>query len=662
MSDRVGQLLGNYRLVRLLGRGGFAQVYLGEHVRLGTQAAIKVLSTQLAAGDVQLFLTEARTIARLEHPHIIRILDFDIEQDIPFFVMSYAPNGTLRQRYPRGERLPRERIRVYLKQAADALQYAHDARMIHRDIKPENILLGRQGEILLSDFGIAVIAHTSRSERPQDIVGTLPYMAPEQIQGRPRPASDQYALGITVYEWFCGHPPFRGTTAEVAMQHLHADLPPLHEQLPDIPPAVEAVIHRALEKDPRQRFASVREFAAAFDMAYQAAWPQRTVAPSPLVIQSASQEPLQTSFHALPTAGEHISLPPPSRDRAGCSRRALLWGLVGLAGLAGAGGAVAWVTLARQPLAHQPSMGDTLLVYTGHQAPVTTVAWSPGGDRLASGSQDQTVQVWDASSGAHPLIYRGIPTNINTVAWSPLPADPRIASAGGNDFFQGNDQVQIWNAITGANILAYRNYTQPVRSVAWSPNGSHIASGGEDRIVQIWDAGSGNFIRLYNGHKGAVNAIAWSPDGKRIASASDDRTVQVWDAQSASQRFSLLHTNTVNAVAWSPDGTQIVSAIGNAFFGGEHNAQTWDATKGTPIRTYQGHSSPVNSVAWSPDGKRIASASSDKTVRIWEAGDGSLLFIYRGHTLGVADVAWSPDGRYIASAGADGTVRVWRAS
>src|SRR5579883_2834672 len=85
VSDRVGQLLGNYRLVRLLGQGGFAQVYLGEHVRLGTQAAIKVLSTQLAAGDVQLFLTEARTIARLEHPHIIRILDFDIEQDIPFF-------------------------------------------------------------------------------------------------------------------------------------------------------------------------------------------------------------------------------------------------------------------------------------------------------------------------------------------------------------------------------------------------------------------------------------------------------------------------------------------------------------------------------------------------------------------------------------------------
>src|SRR5258708_8454203 len=152
MHNRVGQQLGNYRLVRLLGRGGFAQVYLGEHLRLGTQAAIKLLSTHLAEGDVENFLAEARTIARLEHPHIIRILDFDVEQDIPFLVMSYAPNGTLRQCYPRGTRLPLDIILTYLKQAADALQYAHDAKLIHRDIKPENMLLGRHNEILLRDL------------------------------------------------------------------------------------------------------------------------------------------------------------------------------------------------------------------------------------------------------------------------------------------------------------------------------------------------------------------------------------------------------------------------------------------------------------------------------------------------------------------------------
>src|SRR5438309_7257222 len=106
MVDRVGQQLGNYRLVRLLGQGGFADVYLGEHVYLETQAAIKVLHTQLAREDIEQFRIEARTIARLEHPYIVRVLDFGVEGSTPFLVMSYAPNGTLRQRHPKGTRLP----------------------------------------------------------------------------------------------------------------------------------------------------------------------------------------------------------------------------------------------------------------------------------------------------------------------------------------------------------------------------------------------------------------------------------------------------------------------------------------------------------------------------------------------------------------------------
>jgi len=186
MADSVGQRLGNYRLVSLLGQGGFAQVYLGEHQRLGTQAAIKLLSTHLSDDEVEKFLAEARIIARLEHPHIIRILDFDVEQDVPFLVMSYAPNGTMRRRYPKGTRLPLDIILTYLKQAADALQYAHVAKLIHRDIKPENMLLGRHNEMLLSDFGIAIVAHSSRSQSMQEIIGTISYMAPEQIQGKPR--------------------------------------------------------------------------------------------------------------------------------------------------------------------------------------------------------------------------------------------------------------------------------------------------------------------------------------------------------------------------------------------------------------------------------------------------------------------------------------------
>src|SRR5436853_3450870 len=231
MADRTGQQLGNYRLTRLLGRGGFAEVYLGEHRRLKTQAAIKVLHTQLADSDVESFLKEAQFIANLEHPHIVRILDFDVEESTPFLVMSYAPNGTLRQLHPKDTVLPLPAVVSYIKQIADALQYAHDEKLIHRDIKPENMLLGRRNEILLSDFGIAIVAQSSRYQGTQDMAGTIAYMAPEQIQAHPRPASDQYSLAIVVYEWLTGERPFHGSFTEIAIKHSVVPPPHLREKV-----------------------------------------------------------------------------------------------------------------------------------------------------------------------------------------------------------------------------------------------------------------------------------------------------------------------------------------------------------------------------------------------------------------------------------------------
>src|SRR5437660_1698149 len=139
MTNRVGQQLGNYRLIRLLGEGGFAEVYLGEHLHLNTLAAIKVLHTRLSEQEVEQFREEARTIAHLDHPNIIRVLDFGVEGKTPFLVMGYAPNGTLQQRHPHGEQVPLPLVVSYVKQVAKALQYAHDRRLIHRDVKPGNM-------------------------------------------------------------------------------------------------------------------------------------------------------------------------------------------------------------------------------------------------------------------------------------------------------------------------------------------------------------------------------------------------------------------------------------------------------------------------------------------------------------------------------------------
>ncbi len=263
MVDRTGQQFGNYRLVSLLGRGGFAEVYLGEHIHLNTQAAIKILSTQLISTDLQAFMQEARTLVALEHPNIVRVLDCGIESETPFLVMVYAPNGTLRQQHPKGTRVPLSNLLSYISQVASALQYAHDRQLVHRDVKPENMLIGRDGELLLSDFGIAVISSTSTSQHTKASTGTASYMAPEQIMGKPRKASDQYALGITVYEWLSGGYPFGGSFPELCAQHLYASPPSLAQIDLSIPVELENVVIKALAKDPENRFPSVQDFATA---------------------------------------------------------------------------------------------------------------------------------------------------------------------------------------------------------------------------------------------------------------------------------------------------------------------------------------------------------------------------------------------------------------
>ena len=269
MADRTGQQLGNYRLLHLLGRGGFADVYLGEHVHLNTLAAIKVLDTHLSSEDLEQFRNEARTIARLEHPNIVRVLDFGVVDTVPYLVMSYAPGGSLRQHHLPGTRLPLATVIVYVTQVASALDYAHEQKVMHRDVKPENMLLGRNREVLLSDFGLAVGTYSSSHEGIRDSSGTIAYMAPEQARGKPRPASDQYALAVAVFEWLCGTRPFDGTYAEIAMQHVLHVPPSLCHFAPEISLEVEVVVLKALAKDPHQRFSTVQAFADALEHAHQ---------------------------------------------------------------------------------------------------------------------------------------------------------------------------------------------------------------------------------------------------------------------------------------------------------------------------------------------------------------------------------------------------------
>jgi predicted ATPase/DNA-binding CsgD family transcriptional regulator len=267
MIDQTKQRLGNYRLLHILGKGSFADVYLGKHIYLKHEVAIKVHDGRMDEEALEHFLEKVGHWRKLSHPHIIRILDVGIQDDVPYFIMEYAPGGTLRERYSQGKRLPLPTIISYVKALASALDYAHAHQCIHRDLKPENVLLGENDHLLLSDFVVALPLFQSDSMSPQSIGGTLAYMAPEQIRGQPCTASDQYALAVMVYEWITGNRPFSGSAAELCGQHLFVSPLPLTRQVPDLPLAVEHVINKALSKDFMARFESVSGFAALLELA-----------------------------------------------------------------------------------------------------------------------------------------------------------------------------------------------------------------------------------------------------------------------------------------------------------------------------------------------------------------------------------------------------------
>jgi eukaryotic-like serine/threonine-protein kinase len=588
MAEHVGQQFGQYRLTKIMGHGGFADVYLGEHIHLGTQAAIKVLNTQLYQGEVSEFREEARIIAHLEHPHIVRVLDFGVQDQIPFLVMANAPNGTLRQRHPRGSRLSPRQIVDYVKQIASALQYAHDHKVVHRDIKPENMLIGRDGEILISDFGLAIISRSSSQETLRDVSGTITYMAPEQARGKPRPASDQYALAIVVYEWLCGKRPFDGSYQEIAVQQVLASPPLLHEIVPGISNALEDVVLKALAKDPHGRYDTIIEFAQALEQACQhdgnshSQLSSNFAPPTPpatsnntLVLQGAERSTFSESIYAIAwsPSGKHIAYG--GRDRT-----------VQVQGI---------------------TTGASSLVYRGHTGSITTLTWSLDQQLIASASLDKTIQVWQACDGLRISSYGGHTEMIYGLAWSPN--SKLLASSGGGG---ADTSVQLWEAATGNNVFTYRGHTYWVRSIAWSPDGKHLVTGSYQE-AQVWEATGGRKLQTYRGHSSWIRATAWSPDGSKIATAGEDRTVQVWELSKGKQLTApYRHPDWISIVAWSPDGKKIASLSKDG------SAHVWDSATGTTRFSAHSYPASAHALLWLQDGKHLICASGEGQIQVWQ--------------------------------------------
>ncbi|MFO0888126.1 MAG: serine/threonine-protein kinase [Isosphaeraceae bacterium] len=667
-----------YEVLGELGRGGMGVVYRARQVRLNRPCALKmVLAGAHATPEAATrFLAEAEAIARLEHPHIVRIHHVGEADGLPFFELEFAPGGSL-DRQLDGTPWPPARAARLASQLASAIAEAHRGGIVHRDLKPGNVLLAADGTPKIADFGLAkAVGGESGLTATEAILGSPSYMAPEQAGGKAReagPAADVYALGAILYELLTGRPPFRGATLLETLEQVKSVEPvPPSQLVPRLQRDIETICLKCLQKDPARRY----ESAAALEGDLR-----RFLAHEPIVARPVGR---------------------PERAWRWCRRNPVVAGLTAAmlllfaAGFAG----VSWnywraeaarrdlegtLYLQRIALAHRELSADNLgralelldqcpaglrqwewrylkrlcqveprVLRDPAKAEVTGVSFSPDGHRLASSCGDGTVKVWDLATGA---VMRTIPTGADFVyAVAFHPDGTHLASTG------ADGKLKVWDLSDGREVFAEDGYLGlhypygTACSVAFSSDGRRLASG-KDGAVNLWDWEGRRLLHTLPGHESRSISVAFSPDGRRLASGGWDGSLMIWDVETGKRLHDLVeHQGPISSLAFSPDGTRLTSA---SF---DRRLIVWDTATGRRLDSWRGLDGILLGVAYGPDGLRLASCGEDRTVRLWEAATGREMLKLRGHEAMSLCVAFSPDGQRLASCGADGTIRLWDAS
>jgi WD40 repeat protein len=295
----------------------------------------------------------------------------------------------------------------------------------------------------------------------------------------------------------------------------------------------------------------------------------------------------------------------------------------------------------------------------GHSYSVNSVAYSPDGQTLASGSGDETIKLWDVKTGNLLQTFTGHSDSVWSVAYSP---DGQTLASGSRDM-----TIKLWDVKTGNLLQTLSGHSGWVRSVAYSPDGQTLVSGNggyhDDYdfgnytyTIKLWDVKTGNLLQTLPGHSHQVLSVAYSPDGQTLASGSRDKTIKLWNVKTGNLLQTLAgDSDWVSSVAYSPDGQTLASG------GGDETIKLWNVKTGNLLQTLPGHSIAVESVVYSPDGQTLASGGMyDETIKLWDVKTGNLLQTLPGHSESVYSVAYSPDGQTLASGSWDNTIKIWR--
>lgn len=717
-------MAGRYRIVKLLGTGGFAQTF--EVDDRGFSKVLKVLTEQNPKA-ITLFKQEAVVLQRLRHPGIPAVEPGGYFTFTPRY--SKTPVHCLVMEKIQGENLEewlatrnhepitQQQAIGWLLQLTEILHQVHNQQYFHRDIKPANIMLRDPTQIkafgteqlTLIDFGSArEVSGTYLAKMAVGQQGTVisskGYAPPEQENGKPVPQSDFFGLGRTFVQLLTGKHPldfYDPLNDELRWRQAAPQISPkladfideLMARLPGKrPQSTEMILQRLAELDlmlhrrgkSRGRFTMLDPSNRLVDRLEQ--WKMPLVLGGGVVLFGVVAL-TQVNLYRFGLAGlgnvgalaEQAALegnPDALSVPEDPEATAVLMGANG--GLAEAIAPVNSLDnstpvkvdsgkispssrLRNRQLSPAIAVNDIKLsnTLTGHSQDVRSVAVSPDGRAIASGSFDGTIKIWNLETGALIRTLTGHSDAGEMVSSVAIAPNGTLLASSSNGY---GGTIKIWNLATGELLYTIAGTSLGISSIAISPDSQLLASGSEEGDIYLWNLESGEAIGTFSGHLGTVFSVVFSPDGQTLASGSQDGSIKLWAvasqptesglAQTENQQLSG-HVGTVFSVAFSPNGKMLASGSS------DNTIKLWDLSKGQEIKSFSGHAGTMFSVAFSPDGNTIAGGTLTGRIKLWNLASGELVETLSGHSRWVESIVFSPDGYRLASGSGDRTIRIW---
>ena len=710
-SDNGGELLnksqvrhfGDYELIEEIARGGMGVVYRALQISLNRPVALKmILAGQLATPDsVARFRLEAKAAAKLDHPHIVPIYEVGEHETQNYFTMKLVEGGSLAERIEdfgfrasdlrSGGRLAlRERqlrIAALMTKVADALAYAHAHGVLHRDLKPNNILLDRDGEPLLTDFGLAkLIAGSSGLTLSTAVLGSPSYMAPEQAAGNTRDvttAADVYGIGAVLYELITGQPPFIGENAVQTMRKVLDEEPIPPSQLnPAVSRDLETICLKCLEKEPERRYRSARAVVEELER-FQRGEPiqARPVSRAEQIWRWCKRKP------AI----------------AGLSAAAALAVVIGLAG-------VVWQWRRAEFSRKETQQSNQNLRRTLDHLEwrnINTVLEQDYAGRAVAHLADHLRKDpanWQAATYAMSILEQrafAMPTGIEIVHREGLaPALPVISADGALLAIAGHDRaVRVHNAVTGQEAFAPLPHESDVVALVFTADGALLATATRDGPVNFWDARSGQLRQRLATQSNPLRELVFSQDGQALAVAGGT-VVEVWRTADAlagrSPLATLQHSFPVDHVRLSRDGGRVLTwsaqnnqpltvwdaATGARLFAptnggetrwaaldaagarvaaivGDYEVAVWDTTSGRQAGLIKSDGSPLDRLALTPDGERAVLGFRVGMARVFSVASGLPVSKWMRHLYNIHSMALEESGQRMVTGSQDHGARVW---